>query len=242
MPPKKKTLPLKTEHKKTEDKELWTGDPVRTEMLQKVHKGISFDVFKKGDLQLEDVVAESPGLICVVRGFLTPAECSQLIKAAESAGLNPASKADLNPRKGEALLDRWNLTFSDPVLSDRLFKRLQPLLPPFEGRNAISFSSKLRYYRYDKSQQFEQHVDVCVREDGYQSEYTLLIYLNGIGQIDLIGGETVFYSTKKKVLLSFPPEQGALLLHAHGKRCLMHKGDVVKKGSKYVLRTDVLYG
>ena len=239
MPPKKK-IPLVKPEKK-EDKELWTGDPVKTTALQKVHKNITFDKYNKGDLHLDDLVEGSPGLICVVKGFLSPSECSQLIKAMDVVGLNPASKADLNPRKGEAFLDRWNLTFSDPFLSNLLFKRLQPLLPIFEGRKATSFSSKLRYYRYDKSQQFEQHVDVYVREDGHQSEYTLLIYLNGISQYDLIGGETVFYSTKKRELMSFAPEQGALLLHAHGRRCLMHKGDVVKRGAKFVLRTDVMY-
>ena len=34
----------------------------------------------------------------------------------------------------------------------------------------------------------------------------------------------------------------ARLLHGHGARCLTHEASVVTEGTKYVLRTDVLYG
>lgn len=104
---------------------------------------------------------------------------------------------------------------------------------------------------------FEQHVDTYVQDaDGDQSEYTLLIYLNSSarslvtnGQDDsatatlpaLSGGATVFYATAKKVLASVEPEAGAALIHAHGRRCLMHEGAAVEKGVKYVFRSDVIY-
>eukprot|EP00242_Pyramimonas_sp_CCMP2087_P005970 CAMPEP_0198217696 /NCGR_PEP_ID=MMETSP1445-20131203/65323_1 /TAXON_ID=36898 /ORGANISM="Pyramimonas sp., Strain CCMP2087" /LENGTH=39 /DNA_ID= /DNA_START= /DNA_END= /DNA_ORIENTATION= len=32
-----------------------------------------------------------------------------------------------------------------------------------------------------------------------------------------------------------------LLLHAHGRRCLLHEGAMVTKRAKYVMRTDVMY-
>ena len=34
---------------------------------------------------------------------------------------------------------------------------------------------------------------------------------------------------------------GAVLLHAHGQRCLTHSGAPVTGGVKYLLRTDVVY-
>merc|ERR1711904_347445 len=77
---------------------------------------------------------------------------------------------------------------------------------------------------------------------GEETEYTLLIYLNGSSMSDLEGGDTIFWATKKKELCRVAPEEGKMLLHAHGQRCLMHAGDEVKKGSKYMVRADVMYG
>ena len=58
------------------------------------------------------------------------------------------------------------------------------------------------------------------------SEYTLLIYLNGgpDGPPPVAGGETVFYQSAKRVLAEVAPRAGVALLHAHGRRCLMHAG------------------
>eukprot|EP01059_Diplonema_ambulator_P018307 TRINITY_DN30590_c0_g1_i1.p1 TRINITY_DN30590_c0_g1~~TRINITY_DN30590_c0_g1_i1.p1 ORF type:complete len:186 (+),score=49.82 TRINITY_DN30590_c0_g1_i1:43-558(+) len=164
-----------------------------------------------------------------------------MIGAMEAVGLNPSNKCDLTPKKGEAFLDRHNVTFTDPHLSSILWERLALHLPQYEGRSAVGFNPSLRYYCYEKGQRFGEHVDTSVKTPAGISEYTLLIYLNGEGEHDLAGGETIFHATKKKVLLSYTPKKGALLLHAHGTRCLMHEGAVVSKGKKYVFRTDVMY-
>lgn len=74
------------------------------------------------------------------------------------------------------------------------------------------------------------------------TDWTLLIYLNG----DIEGGETVFYKTVTKKRVSDPiivkPETGLALLHRHGKNCMFHEALEVKKGAKWVLRSDVLVG
>ena len=59
----------------------------------------------------------------------------------------------------------------------------------------------------------------------------------------LIGGETAFYKyhSAKVPLVAVAPEEGALLLHAHGNRCLTHEALPVLSGVKYVLRTDVVF-
>ena len=38
------------------------------------------------------------------------------------------------------------------------------------------------------------------------------------------------------------PRIGLGLLHRHGDDCLLHESLVVKSGTKYVLRSDVIYG
>jgi len=62
----------------------------------------------------------------------------------------------------------------------------------------------------------------------------------------LVGGETVFYSNHKArlndVYAVIQPERGLLLLHGHGDRCKTHESRIVRRGIKYVLRTDVVYG
>lgn len=166
--------------------------------------------------------------------------------------LNQASPKDLNPRKGEAYLDRENATFCDESLASALWARLAPHVPEVDGRKATGLFDRLRYYCYRRGQRFDRHVDVAVTDErrGQVSEYTLLVYLNGEGEDGgegdgtlptMEGGETVFYATAKKVLASVAPTAGAALLHAHGRRCLMHCGAEVTRGTKYVLRSDIMY-
>jgi hypothetical protein len=58
-------------------------------------------------------------------------------------------------------------------------------------------------YRYQQGQSFGAHYDESVEEKDDEgndvvSEYTVLIYLNGEQDSDLIGGETVFYPKGKR--------------------------------------------
>lgn len=46
---------------------------------------------------------------------------------------------------------------------------------------------------------------------------------------------------ERRVAFAFAPERGAVLLHGHGARCLLHEGAPVRSGVKYLMRTDVVY-
>ncbi|KAG0278811.1 hypothetical protein BGZ96_002240 [Linnemannia gamsii] len=70
-------------------------------------------------------------------------------------------------------------------------------------RHAVGLSRNIRMYRYQQGQSFGAHYDESVEEKDDEgndvvSEYTVLIYLNGERDSDLIGGETVFYPKGKK--------------------------------------------
>lgn len=75
-----------------------------------------------------------------------------------------------------------------------------------------------------------------LRQGGHATEFTVLVYLSD----DVTGGETVFYDgfskrTRKEIEVArFAPKTGALLLHAHGDRCLTHEGAGVTAGVKYL--------
>ncbi|KAH7033841.1 hypothetical protein BKA57DRAFT_476983 [Linnemannia elongata] len=70
-------------------------------------------------------------------------------------------------------------------------------------RHAVGLSRNIRMYRYQQGQSFGAHYDESVIEkddagNDVVSEYTVLIYLNGERDSDLMGGETVFYPKGKK--------------------------------------------
>mmetsp|Transcript_1879 Transcript_1879/g.4092 ORF Transcript_1879/g.4092 Transcript_1879/m.4092 type:complete len:86 (-) Transcript_1879:948-1205(-) len=82
---------------------------------------------------------------------------------------------------------------------------------------------------------------------------TVLFYLSscrgGATRFHLPHGKNVFGggNGKKKCngfdgSVAFVPEEGAVLLHVHGDRCLEHEAEPVRDGIKYVLRTDVIFG
>lgn len=119
-------------------------------------------------------------------------------------------------------------------------------------------------YRYSPGQLFRKHYDDSVTINGTTSEWTLLIYLSGV-EDGVEGGETVFdLQQGKKVTKEFVVglNRGTVLLHRHGHECLLREfcifmsyfelgscllfahldeGREVKKGVKWVLRSDVLF-
>jgi hypothetical protein len=83
-----------------------------------------------------------------------------------------------------------------------------------------------------------------------------LIYLSGSEEVE--GGDTAFYpcgvapvenGKPRKAKLKVgeedvvvPLKKGLALLHRHGRECLLHEGRPVLKGTKWVLRSDVVVG
>ena len=206
----------------------------------------------------EDLSPSQPEFIVALRGFLAPYECRALCDFIDRAPLANSSAADRQPRKGEAYLDRQSLALVDEALSTAIWRRLRPHLPdPLDGRTPVGLhgdgrrgaASQLKFYRYLRGHRFGQHVDQSWRGDDvdHNTEYTLLIYLNTAGGEarwegqPLVGGDTVFHATAKSECARVSPEAGMALLHAHGRRCLMHEGEEVTRGAKYLLRADVMY-
>ena len=206
----------------------------------------------------QDLHPAQPEFIVALRGFLAPHECRTLCDFIDRAPLANSSAADRQPKKGEAYLDRQSLALVDEALSTAIWRRLRPHLPdPLDGRTPVGLhgdgrrgaASQLKFYRYLRGHRFGQHVDQSWRGDDveHNTEYTLLIYLNTAGGEarwegqPLVGGDTVFHATAKTECARVSPEAGMALLHAHGRRCLMHEGEEVMRGAKYLLRADVMY-
>lgn len=183
-------------------------------------------------------IGRTAGDMFTVEGVLTPDECSAFIAAAEAAGFPTPPSGP--PQPGMAARDNARLAWDDPALAAALWRTLQPALAasgaPDAGR-AVGCSPALRLYRYATGQRFARHYDDAVAiSPGRTTRHTVLVYLSACG-----GGETIFYGHKGKALAAVAPAPGRALLHRHGDDCLLHEGARVSAGTKYVLRTDVVY-
>ncbi|MES1908944.1 MAG: hypothetical protein MHM6MM_001777 [Cercozoa sp. M6MM] len=193
---------------------------------------------------------------CGIRidNFLSERECQQLIEAAENNGgtrLLPLSQEyPQQYRSGKRFL-----TLA-PEFVDVMWQRLSPLFDRTEKRGMVPFghdkSTKwkpcginpmLRITKYDPGDKFSPHRDSgFVAAPGIESAMTLLVYLNH----DCKGGHTLFYNDRsisrvvpgKNIKLREVPKTGAALLFPHD---VIHAGDTVESGNKYILRCDVLF-
>jgi hypothetical protein len=129
-------------------------------------------------------------------------------------------------------------------MANRLFERLAALplssensllaaLPKFANQVPVACNPNIRLYKYCKGMSFGRHVDESCQVPGVgETRLTVLVYLSSC-----VGGATCFEHG-----VAFAPTAGAMLIHVHGTHCLLHEGQAVVTGIKYVLRTDLVYG
>ena len=169
--------------------------------------------------------------IFTVSEFFTRDECDAFIRQAESLGFG---EAPINTSQGAVMAkdirNNSRVLLDDPALALEVWARTIPFSPPrIRNDVPIGVNERFRFYRYDEQQRFHWHRDGCFeRANGQRSRYTLMIYLNE----DFEGGETRFEHDVIK------PQTGTALFFLHP---LLHEGAVVMRGTKYVLRTDVMY-
>ena len=73
--------------------------------------------------------------------------------------------------------------------------------------------------------------------------FTIHLYLNDskaeVPDAELVGGATTFFSSDEKRRIDVNPKAGRVLIFQH--RRLYHSGDDVLAGTKYTMRTDIMY-
>lgn len=169
--------------------------------------------------------------IVTVTDFLSAEECEHYIRVAETSGFTDAPiNTSFGAQVRKDVRNNMRVMIDDVEQAQDLWYRAIEFVPTRIGNwTATGVNERFRFYRYDVGQQFEWHYDGAFeRPNGERSQLTFMVYLND----GFEGGETSFDN------VSIAPQQGMALFFVHG---ILHKGQPVTKGRKYVLRTDVMY-
>ncbi|KAL3944368.1 MAG: hypothetical protein SGBAC_001572 [Bacillariaceae sp.] len=153
--------------------------------------------------------------------------------------------------------------FDHPPTIAKMWSKLQtffhPLIQDFVQREqcgpALGLNPRIRVLRYDfkDNDRFEPHFDATTMVGKTkQSLLTVLLYLNDGGGVDFEGGETLYLnshiSSKQQIestmakstdsIVKVTPTAGTVVIFEHD---LYHSGAPLYEGTKYVLRTDVVF-
>lgn len=177
-----------------------------------------------------DITPYGAGIFSI-NHFLTAAECADFIQRSETKGFVEAEVSTFDgPALRKDIRNNDRIIVDDPTLAALWFERIRRYLPATLGDCQLhGLNERFRFYRYHSGQFFKWHKDGSFHRNEHEfSLLTLLVYLND----DFLGGETAFRFEQIK------PSTGTALVFPH---LLMHQGNPIVEGIKYVLRTDVMY-
>lgn len=181
-------------------------------------------------------------LVWTVPGLFGRDECEGILAGVAGAEWLAATVNRAEGRAVDARLrDNTVAVVRDPALAGELFRRARPHVPERmsaeiggQGRSEMEVTGvflPLRVYRYEVGQHFGLHEDQSYFGPGGEASLlTLLVYLNE----GFEGGETEFPEQGRTIV----PATGTALLFQHR---VLHAGNRISAGTKYVLRSDVLY-
>jgi prolyl 4-hydroxylase len=175
-----------------------------------------------------------------VPALYSRAECDALVDGVRDAEwlagtVNRASGREVDARVRDNLI----AIVRDPEVGATLWARIARHVParmstawdgPRRRMAAHGLFEPLRVYRYEVGHHFGLHSDQSYTRGDARSLLTLLVYLDD----DFDGGETEFPDERTTIA----PCAGDALWFQHA---VLHAGKHVTRGTKHVLRTDVLY-
>jgi hypothetical protein len=175
--------------------------------------------------------------VFVIENVLTPEEAKWIVERGENLGFEPATvysvELDDNVIRKD-IRDNFRILEQFPALAKRVFEAVKHLLPQeIDNKKVKCFFHLFRYYKYNVGNNFAPHVDHTVYDealDGTESRFTFILYLNE----EFEGGQTGF----PKLDFQIQPKVGSALAFRHENE---HTGMGVTKGTKYVIRTDLMY-
>ncbi|TAG02318.1 MAG: oxidoreductase, 2OG-Fe(II) oxygenase [Cytophagia bacterium] len=169
--------------------------------------------------------------ILLIMDFWTKERCEEYIKFSEEKGYaNAKINTGMGQRVVKSVRNNKRVMYKDQNLADDVWNDLKNFITDDYGIfKPLGLNELFRFYRYKPKEEFKKHRDESyIRNENEMSFYTFMIYLNN----DFKGGETTFNNNK------ITPITGMALVFLHS---LEHSGNPVIEGTKYVLRTDIMY-
>lgn len=206
-------------------------------------------------------VPEVPGAFQLLN-VLTEEETQKLIDISENLGYDEDSPVSLphEVRHNE----NFNWVVSEAV-DKTIWERSRHLVAEeWQGQTAMGINARFRFYKYKKGDFFKPHTDgawtgsrvvdnklITNAYPGLYSQYTFLILLSD----DFDGGATQFMVSKTDPgkpartegdinVVNVRTPRGAVLCFPHGSHPLhcLHSSEEITRGTKYIIRTDILFG
>eukprot|EP00747_Dinoflagellata_sp_TGD_P166656 gnl/TRDRNA2_/TRDRNA2_189790_c0_seq1.p1 gnl/TRDRNA2_/TRDRNA2_189790_c0~~gnl/TRDRNA2_/TRDRNA2_189790_c0_seq1.p1 ORF type:complete len:317 (+),score=23.33 gnl/TRDRNA2_/TRDRNA2_189790_c0_seq1:106-951(+) len=198
----------------------------------------------------------------LAHNVLSSSECDRLVQLTESAGYDH----DAPTRLGREVRKNDNcVLIATEADNNAIFERCYSCFPAsVSGAEVCGINRRWRFYRYGPGDTFRAHMDPGgwtgsgiddkgrLLNDAFgdrASQLTFLLYLND----DFDGGSTRFFMQPArprlgdaghcKSIVTVQARKGSVLCFFHGNHALSpwHEGEEVRAGTKYVLRSDVLY-
>lgn len=192
----------------------------------------------------------------VVDGILTTSECNAIVARIVDRGLT-APPFDKNVR------DCTRSHTFDPEMSKIMMSRLKPYLPEVLVADDVrwrllDFTHHWRYVKYETGGKFIPHWDGAKMMEYAMTMFTVQLYLND----GFSGGNTRFYmdyEADRKATENIPygsqqlsasgiiptdevkAKQGSALIFNHAEDSVLHDGEEVLSGEKFIMRGDLLY-
>ena len=169
--------------------------------------------------------------IFTIEDFWTAERCEEFIRMSEAMGYEEATvETEKGHKRIEEVRNNQRILRKDEALAQEIWEQVKDAVPsPLGNSIAVGINELFRFYKYDPGQEFKRHRDGSyIRSESEASYFTLMIYLNE----DFSGGETTFNT------VTIRPKTGTCLLFLHD---LEHEGSALISGTKYVLRTDIMY-
>ena len=196
-------------------------------------------------------LSDLPGVF-QLHHVLSPAECRQFRLITDTLGYHADAPVSLPHSVRHMANLNWVV---DDQICEAVFARCQPQLTDhIGGAPSLGLNARFRFYRYQAGDYFKPHtdgswpgsraVDGRLQADAFGDRWSQLTFLLFLSD-NFEGGHTRFYPDGLEGE-AFPVHTplGSALCFPHGghpQQCI-HAGETVRRGIKYIIRTEILYG
>ncbi|EFC40640.1 predicted protein [Naegleria gruberi] len=183
--------------------------------------------------------------VLILENVLLKEECKLLIELSEKLGYEDADSYCY------AYNDRFNdrLMVDDDALTQVIWNRVKDHLPQELNHHGMdmtlhSLNNRWRLCKYKPGHYFGTHTDGTYsnRSNRTKSALTFMIYLNSQLEGDFKGGSTIFFEQyHRKETARVIERSGTCIVFPQEDMDMLHCGEKVTDGVKYILRTDTMF-